>query len=178
MKFDIQPSLETENVTIQPLREEDFEALYAVASDPELWAQHPNKNRWKREVFQVFFDGALQSSSAFKIIDKVTGNIIGSTRFYDYNEQNDSILIGYTFYAKVYWGTGVNVNVKKMMLNYIFQYVSTVYFHIGAENIRSQIAISRLNAEKVDEQVVAYYGELPKHNFVYCIEKRNWKKMA
>jgi hypothetical protein len=58
------------------------------------------------------------------------------------------------------------------MLDYVFDYVSKVKFHIGSENIRSQIAISRLNAEKIDEEVVAYFGESPKLNFVYQIEKK------
>ena len=178
MKFDIQPSLENEKLIISPLDENDFEALYAVASDPKIWEQHPNKNRWQKEVFEVFFKGAVESNSAFKIIDKQTDSIAGSTRFYDYKEQDESILIGYTFYATSYWGQGINSSVKKMMLDYIFQFVSTVYFHIGAENIRSQIAISRLNAEKVDEQVVAYYGELPMHNFVYRIERRDWQVLS
>jgi RimJ/RimL family protein N-acetyltransferase len=175
MRFNIQPNLENEKLAISPLEEKDFEALYTVASDPEIWAQHPNKNRWQKEVFQVFFEGALQSKAAFKIIDKETQSIVGSTRFYDYKEEDDSILIGYTFYAKAYWGNGVNLAVKEMMLNYIFQFVTQVFFHVGAENIRSQIAITRLNAVKVDELVVAYFGESPKHNFVYRIEKKDWQ---
>jgi hypothetical protein len=61
-----------------------------------------------------------------------------------------------------------------MMLDYLFQYVSAVHFHIGAQNIRSQIAISRLGAQKASEQEVAYFGEKPKLNFVYVIEKEQY----
>ncbi|MNL51503.1 hypothetical protein D3C87_1746060 [compost metagenome] len=67
----------------------------------------------------------------------------------------------------------MNQSVKKTMLDYLFQYVSKVKFHIGAENIRSQIAISRIGAEKIAEEVVAYFGEKPKLNFIYEIEKPN-----
>jgi RimJ/RimL family protein N-acetyltransferase len=178
MSIDLQPILENDLLTILPLEEMDFDALYQVASDPEIWEQHPNKNRWQKEVFKVFFEGAIASRAAFKVIDRATGAVIGSTRFYDYNADDNSILIGYTFYAKSSWGKGVNGQVKKLMLDYIFQFVTKVYFHIGAENMRSQIAISRLNAEKVDEQVVTYYGELPMHNFVYKIESRDWQKTS
>jgi len=59
MTFSIQPTLENENVRLVPLQEADFEALYEVASDPKVWEQHPNKDRWKREVFKTFFDGAM-----------------------------------------------------------------------------------------------------------------------
>jgi RimJ/RimL family protein N-acetyltransferase len=171
--MNIQPVLETEKVALYPLQQADFEALYSVASDPEIWAQHPNKDRWKKDVFQNFFEGAMQSKGAFKI-DKASSEILGSSRFYDYDEQDSSILIGYTFYAVKCWGTGINHAVKSLMLDYAFQFVSKVYFHIGASNIRSQIAISRLGARKVVEQEVSYYGEAPKLNFVYEIKKADW----
>jgi N-acetyltransferase len=174
MKFNLQPTLENEKVVLSPLKETDFEALYSVASDPKIWEQHPNKDRWQRDVFRTFFDGAMQSGGAFMIVDSSTGEIIGSTRFYDHNESDDSILIGYTFYATRCWGTGINPVVKKLMLDYAFQFVSKVYFHIGAGNVRSQIAIMRIGAQKVGEEDVTYFGETSKLNFVYVIEKENW----
>ena len=175
MIFNTQPILENDKVILYPLEEKDFEALYTAASDPEIWRQHPNQDRWKREVFQVFFDGAMQSKGAFKIVDKATGNIIGSTRIYNYNEQDNSLFIGYTFYATSCWGKGINQSVKAIMLDYVFQFVSKVYFHIGANNIRSQIAIGRIGAEKIAEEEVTYFGEAPRLNFVYEISKENWR---
>ena len=174
MAFNLQPILENEKVILYPLKEEDFEGLYAVASDPKIWEQHPNKDRWRRDVFRTFFEGALQSKGAFKVIDKATGKIAGSTRIYDYSEEDDSVLIGYTFYATAYWGKGINLSVKTLMLDYLFQFVSQVYFHIGAGNIRSQIAIGRLGAQKTGEQEVAYFGEPSKLNFVYRVRKEEW----
>jgi len=171
MNFDIQPILENKDLMLRPLQEKDFDDLFGIASDPKIWEQHPNKNRWKKEVFRIFFDGAIQSKGAFLIVHKATGKIADCTRFYDYDEQEESILIGYTFYGTEFWGKGINLSVKEMMLNYIFQYVSKVYFHVGANNIRSQIAVSRLGAIKVKEQEVTYFGEEPKLNFVYVIEK-------
>lgn len=174
MKFNIQPTLENQNTILYPLQENDFEILYVVASDPKIWEQHPNKDRWKKDVFRMFFDGAIKSKGAFKIVDKSTGKIVGSTRFYDYNEQENSILIGYTFYATKYWGKGINSAVKKMMLDYIFQYVDKVYFQIGINNVRSQIAIGRLGAKKIAEQQVNYFGEAPRMNYVYSLDKEEW----
>lgn len=174
----IQSVLETENILLTPLQEKDFESLYKVASDPKIWEQHPNKNRWEKEIFKTFFAGAIQSKGAFSIIDKNNNCMIGSTRFYDYNEQEKSIYIGYTFYSTQYWGKGINNLVKTLMLNYIFDFVSKVCFHIGAENIRSQIAISRLGALKIGEEEVSYFGEKPKLNFVYEITNQNWKNRS
>lgn len=177
MNINIQPELENEKAILYPLQEKDFEALYAVASDPEIWEQHPDNDRWKKEVFKTFFDLAMQSKGAFKIVDKMTGNIIGSTRLYNYNEQKNCIFIGYTFYDVAYWGNGINRLVKNTLLDYIFQYVSKVYFHIGANNIRSQVAIERIGADKIAEEVVTYPDGESRLNFVYVISKGKWCKM-
>ena len=176
MYMDTQAVLANDRLIMQPLEPGDFEALYAVASDPKIWEQHPNRDRWKRAVFQVFFDGALQSKGAYKIIDKATGQIAGSTRFYDFDEAGSVILIGYTFYATQFWGHGLNLSAKAVMLDYAFQFVSRVHFHIGAQNLRSQIAIGRLGARKIAEQEVAYFGEPSKLNFVYELTREDWNK--
>lgn len=174
MPLNIQPILENDIIILYPLQESDFDDLYAVASDPKIWEQHPNRDRWKKEDFRVFFDGAMESKGAFKIVDKNSGKPLGSTRFYDYDPQDDSILIGYTFFGRECWGKNINRQAKKLLLDYIFQYVSKVYFHIGSGNLRSQIAIGRIGAAKVGEQDISYFGETPKSNFVYIIEKQNY----
>src|SRR5690606_4398670 len=174
MNINIQPVLENEKAILYPLRDKDFEALYAVASDPKIWEHHPDNNRWKKDAFKTFFDRAMQSKGAFKIVDKTTGNIIGSTRLYNHNEQVNSIFVGYTFYAVSYWGKGINHLVKTTLLDYIFQYVSKVYFHIGANNIRSQIAIHRIGADKIAEAVVTYPDGTSRVNFMYEISKEKW----
>ena len=169
MSPNLQPHLESEIIILQPLKENDFEELYKAASDIKIWEQHPNKDRWKRDTFKNFFEGALISGGAFKIIDKATLEVIGSTRFYDYDEQEKSILIGYTFFKVSHWGKGFNHAVKKLMLDYIFQFVGQVDFHIGAENHRSLISIARMGAIKIGEQEVTYFGEEPKLNAVFRI---------
>ena len=170
--FSIQTPLENERALLVPLVEADFDDLYAIASDKKVWEQHPNKDRWQETIFRTFFEGAMQSKGAFKIIDKETDLVAGSTRFYSYNEEDNSIQIGYTFLATQFWGTGLNPAVKKLMLAYAFQFVNRVYFQVGAGNLRSQIAVSRLGATKIAEQEVAYFGEQPKLNFVYELKKQ------
>jgi RimJ/RimL family protein N-acetyltransferase len=172
--FSLQPFLETDTIQLLPLQATDLQDLYAVAANPQIWAQHPNKDRWQRPVFTTFFEGAIQSQGAFKIVDKATGATLGSTRLYDYNPQDKSIFIGYTFYGTRSWGKGINLAVKALLLNYVFQFIKTVRFHIGANNVRSQMAIQRLGATKVAEQEVTYYGEQPTRNFVYEVTKATW----
>ncbi len=176
MNFSIQPNLEDESLQLIPLQESDFERLYEVAFDPEVWSMHPNKERYKREVFANFFKGALDSKGAFLVVEKSSQEVLGSTRFYDYNENDQSILIGYTFYGTKSWGKTVNARVKKMMLDYIFQFVSKVLFHVGKDNIRSVKAMAKLGAENIGEQEVAYYGEDSKTNTVFRIKKEDWER--
>lgn len=172
MIFSIQPVLENEKYQLIPLQQGDFELLYEVASNPKVWEQHPNKDRYKREVFENFFEGAMESQGAFKIVEKSTGDILGSTRFYDFDQSKNSIFIGYTFYGTNSWGKGINPQIKKLMMDYIFQFVEKVYFHIGKENFRSQIALERLGGTKIAEEEIAYFGEPARTNFVYEINKK------
>lgn len=169
--MNVQATLENENVKLVPLNPNDFEELFSVASDPKIWEQHPNKDRYQREMFEKFFQGAIESKGAFKIMDKSSNEVAGSTRFYDYNPKENSIFIGYTFYATKFWGSKLNPQVKKLMLDYIFQFVDKVNFHVGKDNIRSQKAMEKLGAKKVDEVNVAYVGESEKLNVVFEIDK-------
>lgn len=168
MDFSLQPLLETEEYSLIPLEESDFEKVYEVASDPKVWEQHPNKDRYKREVFEVFFKGAIESKGAYKIIKKSTLEIVGSTRFY---KNENRYFIGYTFYGTQYWGQGINSQVKKIMLDYLFQYIDTVHFHVGVVNIRSQKALEKLGAEIIATVEMAYFGEETRSNYLYQIIK-------
>jgi len=172
MQFDLQPTfLHDDLIKLIPLQECDFDQLFEVASDPLVWEQHPNKLRYQKEVFQNYFEGAIQSKGAFFIREAKTNEPIGSSRFYDYNEKDNSVLIGYTFIGRKFWSNGYNKALKKLMLDYVFQYVDKVYFHIGANNIRSQKAIEKIGATKIDEFEVEYYGEDSKLNYIYVINR-------
>jgi N-acetyltransferase len=171
--FQPPPILQNDHVKLVPLKENDFERLYKVASDPLIWEQHPNKTRWQREVFEIFFEGAIKSGGAFIIYDAKTNEPIGSSRFYDWIPEKSEVSIGYTFFARSHWGGMYNPAAKQLMMDYAFKHVEKVIFHIGANNIRSQKAIERLGAVKIAEQEMAYYGEGTKLNFIYCIQKNS-----
>jgi len=173
MKFDKQPKhLKNNLIELVPLAITHFEMLFEVACDPLIWEQHPNPNRFKKEVFKTFFEGAMQSEGAFLIMDVDTKQVVGSSRFYDFDEKNNSVLIGYTFNARKYWGKGYNKSLKSLMLNHAFETVDKVYFHIGSQNYRSQMAIEKIGAQKINEQLVEYFGETPKLNYIYLINKK------
>jgi RimJ/RimL family protein N-acetyltransferase len=172
LDFNLQPeTLENELIKLVPLQESDLEMLYKVASDPEIWENHPSKNRYKREEFQFFLDSALASKSAFLVYDVATNELIGSTRYYNLDTTNSAVAIGYTFLAKKYWGAGHNKAMKKLLIDYAFQYVNTILFHIGETNIISQKAIAKIGATKIG--VVDFNNsEVP--YFEYQIRKEDW----
>jgi RimJ/RimL family protein N-acetyltransferase len=176
--MNLQTIIQNETIMLQPLAERHFEELYAAANDPLVWEQHPNPLRYQRDVFATYFDGAMQSKGAYAIINKQTNKIIGSSRFYDEDAATNSILIGYTFLNRESWGGKINPMVKQLMLDYIFAFVDNVLFHIGANNVRSQKAIERLGAKKIDELKVAYHGEPLQLNYVYRITKKDWQMLA
>jgi RimJ/RimL family protein N-acetyltransferase len=167
--------LEDNLVKLVPITQKDFEGLYEVASDPLIWEQHPKWDRYKKEVFRDFFDGAVSSGTAFLIRDKLSDKVIGSTRYYDYKPVDSSIAIGFTFLARQCWGGLYNKSSKKLLLDYAFQFVEKVYFHIGATNIRSQLATTKIGATKVNEVLIDHQGEKLLH-YEYLVQKEDWER--
>jgi RimJ/RimL family protein N-acetyltransferase len=147
---DLQPTLEGELVTLRPLRAEDFQDLYAVASDPLIWEQHPASDRYKPDVFAAFFREALASGGALIAIDKADGRVVGSSRYYGYDPEKSEIEIGWTFLARSHWGGTYNGEMKRLMLRHAFAFVDHVVFLIGPENWRSRRAIEKIGGVLVE----------------------------
>jgi len=150
--FDAQPVLEGELVSLRPLRGDDYEALYAVATDPLIWAQHPARDRHEEAGFAAFFADALASGGALIVTDVATGRIIGSTRFHGYDEARSEVEIGWTFLARSHWGGRYNGEMKRLMLAHAFRFVRSVVFLVGRENVRSQRAVEKIGAARAGER--------------------------
>ncbi|QGN56148.1 GNAT family N-acetyltransferase [Novosphingobium sp. Gsoil 351] len=143
--MDRQPTLEGERLLLRPLRADDWEALFAVASDPLVWEVHPARDRWKEPTFRAFFADALAKGGALVVIDKTSGAIIGSSRFQSHNEeQGGSVEIGWTFLARAYWGGDYNREMKRLMLAHALAAVERVHFIVGEDNIRSRQAMTKI----------------------------------
>src|SRR5262249_28522783 len=149
MPFDLQPTLKGELLELRPLRAEDFDALFAVASDPLIWEQHPERDRYTVDRFRVFFWEAKESRGALIALDAKEGHVIGSSRFFGYDERSSEIEIGWTFLARRYWGGAHNREMKRLMLEHAFRFVDHVVFLVGSENHRSQRALEKIGAALV-----------------------------
>ena len=174
MAFELQPSIKNRWIRLEPLAPGDFEALYSVASDPLIWEQHPNKNRYQREVFAVYFKGAIESGGALRVIDAVSGALIGSSRYYEWDPAQRSVAIGYTFIARSHWGGTANRALKTLMLEHAFRFADRVIFHVGAGNLRSRRAMEKLGGIHIGEVAMSYYGEPSLPNVIYKIDAADW----
>ena len=126
------------SLQLRPLRADDWDALFAVASDPLLWAQHPDSDRYQESVFRQFFADAMSSAGALVAIERATGEIVGSSRFHGFDAEQSVIEIGWSFLARRCWGGRYNREMKRLMLQHAFETVERVMFVIGPENRRSR----------------------------------------
>ncbi len=171
MSLDLQPKLKGELIELRPLAPEDWHELFAVASDPLIWEQHPENDRYKEDVFKIFFEGALKSGGAFVVVDTKTQQIIGSTRFHGYDPKKSEVEIGWTFLARKYWGGRYNREMKQLMLAHAFEFVENVVFFVGENNMRSRRATEKIGAIKSGMVTKVYGNRPPSLNIRYVIKK-------
>jgi RimJ/RimL family protein N-acetyltransferase len=175
LKFDLQPILKGDLIELHPLRPRDFDALFSAASDPLIWEQHPENNRYQRDIFQNFFDGALESNGAFAIIECKSGRIIGSSRYCNLDLANGEVEIGWTFLERKFWGGTYNRELKRLMLDHAFRFMDRVIFVVGEKNHRSQKALEKVGA------VFLRKADLPdRHgplagNFIFVIIRESYQ---
>ena len=168
--FELQPHLVGDLVEVRPLRPEDWESLFAVASDPLIWEQHPARDRYQEEVFKEFFREALESGGAFAVIDRKTQKTIGSSRYFGFDPGKSEIEIGWTFLARSHWGGKHNAELKRLMLDHAFKFVDSVVFLIGPMNVRSQKAVEKIGGVLIEPREKTIQGKTVEQ-VVYQIKK-------
>ena len=170
--MDRQPVLEGERLLLRPLRADDWEALFAVASDPEIWAIHPQHDRWQEPVFRAYFADALKQGGALVVIDRATGAIIGSSRMQAYDPADGgSVEIGWTFLARSHWGGSFNREMKRLMLGHALKFVERVDFRVGEGNLRSCGAMEKIGGRLSDRSDIVDTASGPVVHVVYEITR-------
>ncbi len=146
--------LEGQIVKLVPLEKSHKKGLLKAAADGKLW------ELWFTSVpspknIDDYIEHALnqkQNGSAFPfvVLDKESGDIIGSTRYCNVHPEHRRLEIGYTWYAKKYQRTGVNTECKYLLLKYAFEDLKciVVQFLTDWHNLRSRAAIIRLGAKQ------------------------------
>jgi N-acetyltransferase len=168
--FDLQPILSGPLLTLRPLNPADHDPLFAVASDPLIWEQHPEKNRSTPAGFNIFFQQALASGGALLALETGSGKVIGSSRYHGYDQAADEVEVGWTFLARSHWGGRYNREMKRLMLDHAFRFVERVVFLIGPANYRSQRAIEKLGAVRIGVRA----DGSGRSSLVFQITAREW----
>jgi RimJ/RimL family protein N-acetyltransferase len=171
VEFDLQPTLKGKLIEIRPLTLNDFDALFEAASDPIIWEQHPESDRYKREIFQKFFDEAINSNGAFAIIERKSGRIIGSSRYCNLNSTEREVEIGWTFLERAFWGGSYNRELKSLMLDHAFRFVDRVLFVVGENNVRSQKALGKIGARFLRRAELPAPDGTMRPNLIFVIKR-------
>lgn len=169
--MDRQPLLSGELVELRPATPGDFDALFAVASDPLIWEIHPAHDRWQEPVFRRFFDDGLASGGMLVAIDRATGDVIGSSR-YDFDRaEPGEVEIGWTFLARSHWGGRYNAEMKALMLANAFRWVERVILLVGDANIRSRKAVEKIGGYLTSREHRAEMAGKPVVHVIYAIDR-------
>lgn len=172
--LDRQPHLTGRCVTLRPLRAGDWDALYAIAADPLIWAVHPAHDRWREPVFRAFFDAALASGGGMVIEDATSGAPIGATRYDFHRAEPGEVEIGWTFLARDQWGGGVNAEVKRLMIAHALASVDCAIFLVGEDNVRSRRAMEKIGGRLTDRVHVAEMAGRAVRHLVYAIDREGF----
>jgi N-acetyltransferase len=167
------PTLTGSLVHLRALREDDWPALHAAASDPLIWEQHPEPTRWQASVFRKFFDGALAADGGLIVLDARTGAAIGSSRYHAHDAARREVEIGWTFLTRAYWGGAANREMKALMLRHAFAHVDRVIFRVGPNNLRSQKALGKIGAQRVGPMQDAHDAS-GRQSVVFELRKENF----
>jgi RimJ/RimL family protein N-acetyltransferase len=153
MKFD-RITLEGKHVRLEPLSEIHRGELIEAIADGELWNLFVTLVP-RIEGIDEFIENAIsahinEDGLAFATIDKVSGRVVGSTRFMKANLPNKRVEIGFTFIAKSYQKTMINTEAKLLMLTHAFEimHLNRVEFLTDYLNNTSRNAILRLGAKE------------------------------
>jgi RimJ/RimL family protein N-acetyltransferase len=86
----------------------------------------------------------------FVVRDLATGEIVGSTRYFNVEAAHRRLEIGHTWYSKRAQRTGINIESKLLLLTHAFEalHCIAVEFRTNFFNFASREAIARLGAKQ------------------------------
>lgn len=169
--MDFQPTLVGETVILRPTARGDWAEMFAIASDPLIWALHPAHDRWQESVFRRYFDEALESGGGLTMIDKASGAIIGASRYSTRWAGDGEVEIGWTFLSRSYWGGATNGEVKSLMIAHAHQSFPTCLFMVGKDNLRSRRAMEKIGGVLRDDTRIHEMAGMPVTHVVYAIAR-------
>ena len=181
-----QPTLEDAHVALEPLCAEHVPALEAAAADGQLWelwfTSVPAPGQMAAYVEKALAGQRVGRMVPFAIREKRTGELVGSTRYYDLVDDPPRAAIGYTWYARRWQKSHVNTACKRLLLAHAFEALGcvAVELHTDGRNLDSQRAIERLGATR--EGVLRAHKRRPdgslRDTVCYSVLDREWPDVS
>lgn len=168
----MQPVLHDGLIDLRPMALSDWDALFAVAADREIWALHPAHDRWQESVFRAYFDEGLAQNGALTVREARTGAVIGASRYDRLLAHEGEVEIGWTFLARAYWGGTYNQSLKRLMLGYAFERgYDAAIFLVGETNVRSRRAMEKIGGVLTDRRETVMRANQPIEHVIYRIDR-------
>lgn len=174
--------LEGRIVVLEPLAPAHEDGLRAAAADPEIWRWMPS-NAGTEDGFAAWFDAALAGGRSgievpFAVLERASGEPVGSTRFLTLRPEHRGLEIGHTWLASSAWGSGANVEAKLLLLGHAFERLGCirVEFKTDARNERSRAALEALPArfEGVFRSHMLVRGSELRDSAYYAVIDADW----
>lgn len=146
--------LEGQHVRLEPLSLAHEDSLVAAASDGELWNSTvtivPTRDTISAYIGTALDMQAKGTALPFVIIQKPSGKVVGSTRYFHIERDHRRVEIGYTWLSASAQRTQVNTEAKLLMLTHAFEVwrCIRVEFFTDVLNHQSRAAILRLGAKQ------------------------------
>ncbi len=139
-----------------------------------MWEVHPAWDRYKEPVFRTYFDANLASGGSLTTLERATGAVIGASRYWEYDPETNAVEIGATYLARAHWGSGVNREVKRLMIGHALSSVEAVNFRVGASNIRSRRALEKIGARLTGRTDISMMAGVPTEHVIYEITREDF----
>ena len=176
-------SLENERVILRPLTIKDFSLLENyVVSEPDLWQYSLVSIKHSQDLEKYIQDAVearkQKTAYPFIVFDKLIQTYVGVTRFYDIQLANNTTQLGYTWYSKKVWGTGLNQHCKFLLLQFAIDEMGfeRVEFRADNNNKRSIAAMQKIGC--TIEGILRNHLPLPngtrRDSIVLSILKEEW----
>jgi len=175
-----------DRVVLEPLDMSHVDDLYKATADDEIWRWLSAPRPTDRDAMAAIVADALDGWRAGTRVpwvqrDATTGEVLGTTSFYDIDPVRRSVTIGHTFVGKPWWRTGVNAEAKRMLMSRAFDDLGAVrvVWHTDLRNVRSQRAIERLGATR--EGVLRAHKQRPdgswRDTVLYAMTAADWRAL-
>ena len=154
LMLDFNLILQTDKVILRPMISDDCNSFERLTEDKSMWIYFTS-DLSERSELQNWIDTALsdmksENRLAFTIIEKTTGNPIGSSSFGNISYRDRRIEIGWTWISREFQGKGVNSQIKYLMLKYAFETIDFERVEIKTDvlNIPARKALLRIGAKE------------------------------